>query len=430
MPERLPVRRLPPRRPAVPWVRNLELGLVAILLLTAGLVAGMVLERSILRDTSGASRFTDLDAAVTTVMDNYYYLPADPASRDDVLAQIRTGALDGALDALGDPYTRYIPPDDAATADENLEGQYGGIGIDIVNTDGLIVVNFVVPSSPAEAAGFARGDVLETIDGTPLDSLDINDVVRLLRGEVGQTTTIEAYRPSTQQVLMRTMTMENIVVPQVIFSMIPGTTIGHLKITQFGGQTVRGVRQAIDDLRTAGATGLVLDLRSNTGGLVDAAQQTIGMFIPAESGPAFIEDTRPGDGGEVNVPILPADDGTISDVPMVVLVDHSTASAAEIVAGAFKDYRRGPIIGETTFGKGSVQRIFRFDDGATMRVTVAEWFTPGHDRIQGAGITPQIEVTATGGDAATDGVLQTAVLLLERQSAVPYGTPMATPAGG
>ncbi len=388
---------------------------VALLLLVTGLAGGMVLERYVLADDSSSDvAFPDLEAVSGVIDENYYYRPTDPEEQARLDQQMEEQAIIGALGSLDDEYTRYLGPDQSQTAQEDLEGRYGGVGVDIAMSNDLVVVTNVVPESPADEAGIVHGDVIEMIDDVRVDVSDFDGIVRDLRGEIGSWVTMSLVRPSSGEVFDIELEREEIVVPPVSLRMIEGTSIGWLRISIFGDETVNEVNDAISELHEDGATGIVLDLRGNSGGWVTSAQGVLGQFLDPDEGPALYEDTTPGRGGEEAMPILATEETVRTDLPVVVLVDRGTASAAEIVAGALKDYDRAIVIGERTFGKGSVQRIFAFSDGATMRVTVAEWFTPSRGRIQQEGIRPNIEVTAgdtsmTGGDP----VLDAAVRLIE-----------------
>jgi carboxyl-terminal processing protease len=188
------------------------------------------------------------------------------------------------------------------------------------------------------------------------------------------------------------------------------------------------VDEALATLQENGATGIILDLRGNGGGWVTSAQGVLGRFLDPEVGPAMFEDISPGRGGEEPLPIL-GDEGNVrTDLPVIVLVDPGTASASEIVAGALKDYDRAIVVGERTYGKGSVQRIFGFSDGASLRVTVAEWFTPSRGRIQQEGIQPNVEIPL-GAHPESDGdpALDAAVKLMQDATTRPTDLIAAPP---
>jgi carboxyl-terminal processing protease len=406
---------------------------VGLLLLLTGLTGGMVLERHVIQGGAApAGTFADLEAAATVINQNYYYLPTDPAERALLADNMEEQAITGALSALDDAYTRYLPPDESATAAEDLEGRYGGIGVDLAFGEDIVIVANVVPDSPADEADVRRGDVIEDIDGQPLVGEEPNEVIRMLRGDIGESVSVTFIRPDTGEVLPLDFELEEIVVPPVTLRMIDGTSIAWLRITIFGDQTVAEVDEALLQIEAEGATGIILDLRGNGGGWVESARATLGRFIDPSVGPAMFEDTTPGPGGMEPLPIEAGEDVTRTDLPMVVLVDGGTASSAEIVAGSLRDYDRAMIIGQPTFGKGSVQRIFGFSDGSTLRVTVAEWFTPSRGRIQDAGIQPDLEISAPAHGSADDPVISTAVRMLESGQSRPSdlllpATPAASP---
>ena len=416
-------------------VRLVALGL---LILLTGLTGGMVLERYVLQDAAtGESAFADLQAAATVIDENYYYLPTDPESQATLTSDMEERAISGALTALGDSYTRYLPPDESATAEEDLEGRYGGIGVDLAFGEDIVIVANVIPDTPADDAGVRRGDVIEAIDGRPVATEDPNEVIRMLRGDIGAEVAVTLVRPDSGDVLDLQLVLEEIVVPPVTLRFIEGTNIAWLRITIFGNETVAEVDDALQEIENAGSTGIILDLRGNGGGWVESARATLGRFLDPSVGPAMYEDATPGPGGLEPMPIEAKDGGEPVALPMVVLVDGGTASSAEIVAGALRDYDRALAIGEPTFGKGSVQRIFGFSDGATMRVTVAEWFTPSRGRIQDEGIIPDLQITASVHGEADDPVVTTAVRMLQdgqsrpsdlRESASPGASPAASPA--
>lgn len=398
-------------------IRIVSLGL---LILLVGLTLGMVLERQVLQGASGEhDTFADLEAAAKVIEENYYYLPADAEARVTLTDEMEEQAITGALAALDDVYTRYLPPDESATAQEDLEGRYGGIGVDLAFGEDVVIVANVIPDTPADEAGIKRGDVIEEVDGERVAGVDPNEVTRMLRGEVGSRIDVTIVRPETNDLIEREFELEEIVVPPVTLRFIDGTSIAWLRITIFGDTTVQELDAALATIEGRGATGIILDLRGNGGGWVESARATLGRFLDPSRGPAMFEDGTPGPGGLEPLPIDAEEGVEQLDLPMVVLVDGGTASSAEIVAGALRDYDRSMVIGEPTFGKGSVQRIFGFSDGATMRVTVAEWFTPSRGRIQDQGIQPDLQISAAAHGSSDDPVLSTAVRMLQQGQSRP-----------
>lgn len=402
-------------------VRSLAL---CVILLVGGFAGGMIAQRS-LGSANTSSTFADLNAVYGVIDSDYYYLPDNEEERVQLDAEMEAGAIEGALGSLGDVYTRYLDVDESDTAQEGLEGRYGGVGIEVIVEHDVSFVSAVVPGSPADSAGVLRGDVIEQINGARLQTTDANEVLRLLRGEIGTNVSLTLIRPSTGEVIPLDLTLEEIVIPSVILQFIEGTDYAWLHITIFGDSTVEDLDAAIEEIRARGSKGVILDLRGNGGGWVVAARQTLGRFLDTDVGPAMYEDVA----GSDNMTAMAIDNGEgvePLDLPMVVLIDGATASAAEIVAGSLRDYQRATLVGERTFGKGSVQRIYEFSDGSTLRVTVAEWFTPSRSRIQSEGVRPDVEISTAEQTGDADPVLDAGVQVLNSQNS-DVGSPEATP---
>lgn len=401
--------------------------ILCLILLIGGFAGGILVERN-LNDSGNDSSFADLEAVYGVIEDDYYYLPEDEAGQAELDAKMESGAITGALGSLGDVYTRYLDIDESDTAQEGLEGKYGGVGIEVMLDHEVAFVSSVVPDSPADDAGVQRGDVIEQIDGARVQSSDANEVLRMLRGEVGASLSLTLVRPTTGEVIDLNLTLEEIIIPSVTLEFIEGTNYAWLRITIFGDNTIPDLDAAIAEIRAQGSTGVILDLRGNTGGWVNVARQALGRFIDPSAGPAMYEDTTESD--EMTAMPIEVGEGVVPlDLPMVVLIDGGTASAAEIMAGCLRDYQRATLVGQKTFGKGSVQRIYEFSDGSTLRVTVAEWFTPSRARIQSEGILPDLEISGTGEVRETDPVLQAGVQVLDSRAQPGESTPVASPVG-
>lgn len=422
-----PTELKPDSRPGSGGLKIAQSIILCLILLIGGFFGGIIAERS-LNGTDDTSNFADLEAVYGVIESDYYYLPSEDGERSQLDASMEAGAIEGALGSLGDVYTRYLDVDESDTAQEGLEGVYGGVGIDIVLEHDVAFVSAVVPGSPADEAGVLRGDVIEQINGARVQTTDTNDVVRMLRGEIGTSISITLIRPTSGDVLSLELTLEEITVPSVILTFIEDTDLAWIRITIFGDTTVADLDAAIAAIRERGSTGVILDLRGNGGGWVVAARQTLGRFVDPSVGPAMYEDAAGAE--EMREMPIEAGDGTVTlDLPMVVLIDGGTASAAEIVAGSLRDYQRATLVGQNTFGKGSVQRIYEFSDGATLRVTVAEWFTPSKSRIQSEGVRPDVEISTGTQVVDSDPVLNAGIQVLNSQIEI-TATPEATPQPG
>ena len=306
------------------------------------------------------------------------------------------GALRGALSSLNDPYTILVEPQPRQIEKDELHGSFGGIGVLLSQSaDGSFVLS-PMRDSPAMRAGIQEGDVLLAIDGTAITpQMTPGDVQVLVRGPVGSEVRLTIRRQGISEPLVLVIIREEIVTPSVEWRMIEGQSgIGYIRITSFTARTPQELQEALADLRGQGMACLILDLRDNGGGLLDEAVQVASQFL--DKGVVLYERRR-----EAEESTYPVQEGGMArDVPLVVLINGGTASASEIVAGALQDYRRGLLIGERTFGKGSVQHIYDLSDGSSLHVTSAQWFTPSRHQINGQGLTPDIEIPLTEEDRA------------------------------
>ncbi len=324
-----------------------------------------------------------------TVFEEAWYIVEDdyygelPSSQQRIYAAVR-----GMLATLDDAHTIFVEPAPRQLERDDLRGSYGGIGAVLsLNPEGEIVLS-PFRESPAAEAGILDGDVLLAVDGLRLTpDMDLStDVVTRIRGEVGTDVQLTVRRDGVELDVL--ITRQVIKTPSVTWEMLDqAPTLGYVRIQSFTGRTDEELGEALTDLlETQNAQGLILDLRGNGGGLLQAAIDVSGQFL--DGGTVLYENRR---GQEEK--FYPASSGGAGlDVPLTVLVDHGTASASEIVAGALQDRERAVLVGEKTFGKGTVQLIFDLSDGSSLHVTVAEWLTPGRHRIQDVGLTPDLIV--------------------------------------
>jgi carboxyl-terminal processing protease len=319
------------------------------------------------------------------------------------------GAINGLVESYGDPFTYFVEPEPRQREKEDLSGEFGGIGAWVSqDQDGTIRLQ-PMAGLAAERAGVRDQDILRAVDGTPITSdMTTEDVVTLIRGPVGEPVLLTILREESGETLDIEVIRERIETPTVEWRMLEeAPETGYVTIHLFGERTVTELDRALEDLRSKGASQLVLDLRHNPGGLLDGAVAVASRFL--SDGVVLFE--RKSDGTEETYRVGNAQ--RVSDWPVVVLVDGATASAAEIVAGALQDRSRASLVGEKTFGKGSVQLVHDLSDGSSIHVTIAHWLTPNGHEINGVGLTPDFEVAHEDG---RDAPLEEAVRLFSSQA--------------
>jgi carboxyl-terminal processing protease len=296
-------------------------------------------------------------------------------------------AIDGLTEAVGDTdHTTFMTPEERAARSSALSGSYVGIGAQVdTSAEGLPVIIGVFRDSPADRAGLRAGDVIVAVDGTSTVGQDLDAVVERVRGEAG-TAVLLTIRTGDEPERDVRIVRADVKLEPVSWSMAAGTTTAVVRLEQFSSGAAPKLRSAIAEAKAAGADRLVLDLRGNPGGYVNEAVAVASEFLA--SGTVYVE--RDADGKEKSTPVTAG--GTATDLPMVVLVDGASASAAEIVAGAIQDTGRAPIVGERTFGTGTVLGEFALSDGSALRIGTLEWLTPKGRVIWHEGIAPDVVV--------------------------------------
>lgn len=318
------------------------------------------------------------------------------------------GAIAGSLETLDDQYTRFISPDVAARMRQDLNGSVSGIGAFVrENEEGLIEITRPIDGQPADLVGLLSGDVIIAVDGESVVDLGFDEVLLMVRGPEGTSVTITVARDDEIEPLEFTIIRTIFEVPVVISEMYEsdGKQIAYVRLTSFTRNADQSLQDALNTLLSDDPDGLIFDLRDNGGGFLDQAVNVADMFLP--QGVILYERNNQGD---IDKTFESEDDDIAEEIPLVVLVNSGSASASEIVAGAIQDYDRGTLIGETTFGKGSVQLVHTLSDGSELRVTIARWFTPNNRSIGEEGIEPDIEEATPqdlGGD--DDNQLQRAI---------------------
>lgn len=319
------------------------------------------------------------------VHENYVDQPVDD------LALMR-GAIKGMLEALGDRHTSYMSPEEFKQANESLEGEYEGIGAWVDITGDYVEIISPMRGSPAFEAGLQPNDIVVGIDGEDMTGIPGDLVLLRILGPAGTDVTLTVRRGD--ETFDVTITRANIIVPTVEFEMLEDN-IGYIGLYNYGEKTTEQLRIALQDLKVQDPVGLILDLRGNGGGYLTTAIQVVSEFI----GEGVVMYEQYGDGETFNYEAIPG--GLATEIPLVVLVDEGTASASEITAGAIQDLNRGPLVGVTTFGKGSVQSWIPLQNEAGgVRVTIARWLTPNGRQISEIGLEPEYIVERTPEDFA------------------------------
>ncbi|MDQ3694206.1 MAG: S41 family peptidase [Chloroflexota bacterium] len=331
------------------------------------------------------------------------------ASLAEYRRELEYAGIHGMTSGLEDAYTVFLEPALQAPLAEDLRGEYEGIGVVVNQPEGRFTIISVYPGSPAEAAGLQANDVILEADDTPLTDLETARALEVIRGPAGTRVRLVIEREGEAAPFAVEVERQAIVTQSVIYEPVADGRLGWIRVGIFGDKTTGQLDVALRQAEEDDVAGIVLDLRANGGGWVVSAQEVIGRFVPADRGPALYEDRRPGDDDPLEALSILNGGPTRFDLPLVVLIDGGTASAAEIVAGALREYGRARLVGLPTFGKGSVQRVHDFADGSSARVTSAQWLTPDQAPIPGDGLQPDVTVALAEGEDEHDEQLDRAI---------------------
>jgi carboxyl-terminal processing protease len=365
------------RRRTVTWVL-----LVVALLLTTALGAyayGRSQSPAAIgqRDRESLALYAE---ALDTVRDDYVDQEAiDPEKQT-------YGAIEGMLDTLGDEgHTRFLTPEEREQNREGLSGTYEGVGIEVEHRDDKVVVVVPIEGSPADRAGVESGDVVVAVDGESVREEGVSEIVEEIRGPEGTGVKLTVLRGGEERVF----DLERAEIEQLVVSwtLIPESDVAHMRLASFSDDSAEKLAQAFEEARAAGAHRFILDLRNNAGGRLDQAVRMAGNFLEPGSVVYLREDAS---GGREEIEVEGGAEPI--DAPMAVLVNEGTASSSEILAGALRDNDRATVIGEKTFGTGTVLSEFVLRDGSAILLGVAEWLTPDGDFIRETGIAPDVEV--------------------------------------
>jgi carboxyl-terminal processing protease len=308
-----------------------------------------------------------------------------------------TAAMKGMLSSL-DPHSQFMDPDDFRDMQEDTRSRFNGLGVEVSMKNGLPTVVTAMEDTPAARAGILSGDQILKINGASTERMDLQDAINILRGPAGRRVTLTLIRPSTKEIKDYTLERAEIKVRSVkgarlLEAELTGPfKIGYIRLIQFNEPTAEELSKALDELQKEGMQALILDLRNNPGGLLTSAVDVCGQFLPPKSKVVSTQGRMASQQHDYSTSGAKKDR---PNFPMALLINEGSASGAEIVAGALKDLHRAILVGETTFGKGSVQNVMQLPDGSAVRFTTAKYYTPSKQVIQGNGVAPNIRVAVT-----------------------------------
>ncbi|OLN23168.1 peptidase S41 [Domibacillus antri] len=321
--------------------------------------------------------FNKLYEAYDKIEESYY----EDVDQDALV----NGAINGMIDALEDPYSDYMNVEEASQFHEGVSSSFQGIGAEIQEQDGFIMIVSPIKGSPAEKAGLKPNDMILSVDGKSIQGMSASEAVLLIRGEKGTKVTLEVQKAGSEKAQKITIVRDEIPI-ETVYAELDENKIAHIQITSFSEHTAEELNTALAEMEAKGMKGIVLDLRQNPGGLLDQAIEMANLFVPEGKNILQVESSN----GEVQV--FKAEGGEKITLPTAVLIDSGSASASEILAAALNESAGIPLIGEKSFGKGTVQSAEDFSDKSNLKLTTAKWLTPDGTWIHEKGIEPDTAV--------------------------------------
>jgi len=305
--------------------------------------------------------------------------------------QMTYGAISGMVDSLGDTgHSTFLSPEMVKEEQNFTQGQFEGVGLEIQMKDGKIVIVAPIDGSPAQKAGLHAGNIILKVNSVVVSGLSVGQVANKVLGPAGTQVILTIQDPNTGETHDVTIQRAQINLQNVTWHMLSGSTIAHLRLAGFSQGVTQDLQQALQEIQVQGGTGLILDLRNNPGGLLSEAVGVASQFLTG--GNVLLERNAKGE-----VKPVPVESGGVAlTIPMVVLINGGTASAAEIVSGALQDTHRAELVGETTFGTGTVLNEFPLSDGSALSLAIEEWLTPNGGSIWHHGISPDIQISIPG----------------------------------
>ena len=340
----------------------------------------------------------------------YRLINAEFLYTDEMSEEIlNESAIKGYVEGLGDPFSVYYDAEETKSLMESTSGEFGGIGVGLTQNIDTMIISFtnVYEDSPGERAGFKEGDILYKVNGEEVTGQDLDQVVSKIRGEKGTEVELTVLRGEQMEEYTGTA-IRDIIEVTTVSSELLEDSIGYIAVSGFEKVTYHQFEEAIEELKTQGMTGLIVDLRNNPGGNLSTVCEMTDLILP-KGIIVYTEDKN----GKKQMEM--SDEEHQLDLPLVVLVNGNSASASEIFAGAVQDYGAGKIVGTTTYGKGIVQQIYSLSDGTALKITTSEYFTPNGRNIHGKGIVPDVVVEYEYDEAnpEADNQLQAAIDILK-----------------
>jgi carboxyl-terminal processing protease len=419
-----PTAVIPRRSEARTWILGLAVVVVALLGSGAMFLSGFLVGQRVAEQPGTPVAAED---SFQAFWDSYKAITSRFALGGETEQSLVNGAIKGMVDSLGDPYSADLTPDQYRQGLQDLSGQFEGIGAEIGTTDASgkssdcttlgadcrLTITNPLDGSPAQKAGLRPGDVITAVDGVAIDGLTVDGTRDKIRGPKGTTVTLTVARGSAARLDIQVV-RDVIVQKEVVTKSLGGGAVGYIQVTGFSDNSAATFHDALAADLKAGQKAIILDLRGNPGGYVTAAQKMASEFIA--TGPIFWEQSA--DGSKTETKATGQGIATDSSIKLVVLVDKGSASASEIVTGALQDTKRATVVGQTSFGKGTVQEWIQLQDGSALKLTIAKWLTPDGRWIHHVGIVPDVAVAApTDPTSKADPQLDRAVEILTAPAA-------------
>lgn len=371
-------------KPAGKFLRMKPFALIMLLFLTIVLTAGL----TIFALTFGEKKVVEVKVPVERTEFKQLYEAYDALNakyyEDIDQQQVIHGAINGMFDALGDPYSDYMDKEEATSFNENLSSSFQGIGAEISERNGYVMIVSPIKNTPAEKAGLQPKDMVLAVDGKSVKGMSSTEAVLLIRGEKGTEVTLTIQRGEAEPFDV-TIVRDDIPV-ETVYGELDENGIAHFQITSFSENTAKELEILIKEFDQQGMTGIILDVRQNPGGYLKAAIDISNLFV--ESGKNIVQIQEKGQ----EPAVVTADNRSKYNLPITVLIDEGSASASEILAGALKESMGATIVGLTSFGKGTMQEVLYMEDGANLKFTTGKWLTPDGNWVNEKGIKPDVEV--------------------------------------